>query len=123
MVAAQNAPVSRGERFTPVPYFCYRTQGELQLVERDAVFEEVELDCFPKRPLCPGFKSSNRRTLRGLSRRCQDQGRPGGHRQLDFGTLPADVNEDDLVRWLDPEVRQPDIAQAHLRAFLKAVVM
>jgi type III restriction enzyme len=26
------------------------------------------------------------------------------------------------VRWLDREVRQPDIPQAHLRAFLKAVV-
>jgi type III restriction enzyme len=34
IVAAQTAPASRGERFGPVPYLCYRSQGELHLVER-----------------------------------------------------------------------------------------
>src|SRR5713101_6329913 len=43
--------------------------------------------------------------------------------QLDLGAFRTSVNEDDLVRWLDREVRQPDIGQAHLRAFLKAVVI
>ena len=46
----------------------------------------------------------------------------GDAAQLELGMLSADLTQGDLVRWLDREVHQPDIPQAHLRAFLQAVV-
>jgi len=46
LVAAQQAPASRGEPFAPVPTLGYRTQAQAPLwpLEREAVLETVELD-------------------------------------------------------------------------------
>jgi type III restriction enzyme len=124
VVAALKAPASRGEKFAPVPYLCYRTQGELHLVERDAVFEQVELDLLSEKASLPGFQVVEQ--ARAFEVYLDDKKVKVGQAdagQLDLGAFRTSVNEDDLVRWLDREVRQPDIGQAHLRAFLKAVVM
>jgi len=56
IVAAQTAPVSRGETFAPVPWLCYRCQGELELVERAAVLEDVDLDLLADKVSLPGFQ-------------------------------------------------------------------
>lgn len=124
VVAAQTAPVSRGDKFAPIPYLCYRTQGELHLIEREAVFEQVELDLLAEKVSLPGFQVVEQSHafevyLDGAKVKVGQ----GDATQLELGTFHADVTEDDLVRWLDREVRQPDIPQVHLRAFLKAVVV
>jgi len=124
VVAALKAPVSRGEKFAPVPYLCYRTQGELHLVERDAVFEQVELDLLAEKASLPGFQVVEQ--ARAFEVYLDGEKVKFGQAdagQLDLGAFRTSVNEDDLVRWLDREVRQPDIRQAHLRAFLKAVIV
>lgn len=123
IIAAQTAPVSRGDRFAPIPYLCYRAQDELHLVEREAVFEHGELDLLAEKVSLPGFQVVEQSHAFELyldgSKIKVGQGDAA---QLQLGTLPADLTENDLVRWLDHEVRQPDIPQSHLRAFLKATV-
>lgn len=46
LVAAQESPAARGERFAPLPTLGYRSdaQGKLWPLEREAVLETVELD-------------------------------------------------------------------------------
>lgn len=123
IVAAQTAPVSRGDKFKPVPYLCYRSQGELHLVEREAVFDEIELDLLAEKVSLPGFQVVEQaRAFELYLDGAKVKVGQGDAAQLELGTLSADLTQDDLVRWLDREVRQPDIPQAHLRAFLKAVV-
>lgn len=123
IVAAQTAPVSRGEKFSPIPCLCYRSQGELHLVEREAVFDQVELDLLAEKVSLPGFQIVEQsRAFELYLDGTKVKVGQGDATQLELGTLSADLTEDDLVRWLDREVRQPDIPQAHLRAFLKAVV-
>lgn len=123
VVAAQSAPVSRGVTFVPVPWLCYRSQGELELVEREAVLEDIELDLLADKMSLPGFQIIEQAHafevyLEGAKIKVGqvDAG------QLELGALSTTVTDDDLVRWLDREVRQPDIVQSHLRAYLKLVV-
>jgi type III restriction enzyme len=123
IVAAQTAPVSRGEKFKPVPYLCYRTQGELHLVEREAVLEEVDLDLLAERVSLPGFQIVEQaRAFELYLDGAMVKVGSGNAAQLELGNFSSDLTQEDLVRWLDREVRQSDIPQAHLRAFLKAVV-
>ena len=124
IVAAQLAPVSRGAMFAPVPWLCYRTQGELELIEREAVLEEVTLDLLADKVVLPGFQIVEQANafevyLDGAKVKVgkADAG------QLELGALGTTLTEDDLVRWLDREARQPDIMQAQLRTYLKAVIL
>lgn len=124
IVAAQTAPVSRGAIFAPVPWLCYRTQGELELVEREAVLEDVVLDLLADKVSLPGFQIVEQANafevyLDGAKVKVgkADSG------QLELGALNTDVTADDLVRWLDREVRPSYIVQAQLRAYLKTMVL
>ena len=123
IVAAQTAPVSRGVTFAPVPWLCYRSQGQLELVEREAVLEDVDLDLLADKVSLPGFQIVEQAHafeiyLDGAKVKV-GQADAG---QLDLGALNTSVTEDDLVRWLDREVRQKDFVQSQLRAYLKATV-
>jgi type III restriction enzyme len=124
IVAAQSAPVSRGETFGRVPWLCYRSQGELELVERQAVLEKAGLDLLADKVSLPGFQVVEQANafevyLEGAKVKV-GQADAG---QLELGALNTSVTEDDLVRWLDREVRQSDIVQSHLRAYLKVMVV
>ncbi len=123
VVAALTAPVSRGVKFAAVPWLCYRIQGELQLVERQAVLEDVGLDLLADKVSLPGFQIVEQAHafevyLDGAKVRVGQ----AGAGQLNLGAVSTTVTDDDLVSWLDTEVRQPDIVQAQLRTYLKAVV-
>jgi type III restriction enzyme len=45
-----------------------------------------------------------------------------GEQQLDLNLLVAEWTENDLIRWLDKELRQPDIRQAASLAWLRLCV-
>ena len=70
VVAAALSPALRGEVFAPVPRLCYRaagaggTQGELQLLEREAVTSEVALNLLAEPVSLPGFQMAEQGTLR-----------------------------------------------------------
>jgi type III restriction enzyme len=124
VVAAQLAPVSRGVKFAVVPCLCYRSQGELELVERAAMLEESGLDLLADKVSLPGFQIVEQAHafevyLDGAKVKVGqvDAG------QLTLGALETSITVDDLVRWLDREAHQPDIIQSQLRAYLKTLVL
>jgi len=123
VVAAVTSPASRGERFAPVPWLCYREQGVLQLVEREAVVEHAEFDLLAEPPTLPGFNIVE--AAQAFEVYLRDGkvtvGQTDGT-QLELAAVGAAVTEDDLLRWLEPEVRSDGLAQSQVRPYLRALI-
>lgn len=128
LVAAQQAPTSRGERFAPIPTLAFRAtpQGELWPLEREAVLEEVELDLLSPEALhLPGFQvveQSN--TFEIYLKDAQVKLRAADTSQMAFDYATSTITANDLVRWLDESLRKklPELTQAQRCAWLAAVV-
>jgi type III restriction enzyme len=126
VVAAETAPSMRGISFAPVPPLGYRTSAQMPLfpLEREAVLESIDLNLLAQPISLPGFQvveSDNGFEIyidqeKKVKMRSADVG------QLSLDAVNVNITSDDLVRWLDREVRQPDIVQSHLQAYLAAVV-
>lgn len=125
VVAAQVAPANRGAKFAPVPPLGYRdAQNALLPLEREALLEDAELDLFAQSISLPGFEVVESDSAFDIyvdeTRRVKM--RAADPRQLALDSAQTGITSDDLVRWLDREVAQPDIMQPQLRAWLAAVV-
>ncbi|MEO8123228.1 MAG: type III restriction endonuclease subunit R [Burkholderiales bacterium] len=133
LVSAALAPAHRGVVFKPVPRLCYRVpaaqggQGELALLEREAVFDEVALNLLAEPVSLPGFAMAEQAALWEVYLDGQKLrvGR-GDAAQLALDAVHATITEDDLVRWLCAEIQHPsrnaarDVLPAQLRAFVVA---
>jgi type III restriction enzyme len=134
-VSATQAPALRGVAFKPLPRLCYRLpagegrQGELALLERDAVFDEVELNLLAEPISLHGFAMAEQATawevyLDGQKLRV---GRGDGG-QLPLDAVHGMIGEDDLARWLSAQLQYPsrnvvrDVVTGHLRAFVLATL-
>jgi type III restriction enzyme len=125
VVAAQLAPSMRGVRFAAIPTLAYRTDAQAQLLplEREAVLESAALDLLAQPVALPGFQvveSDNAFEIYVEQQRVKM--RAADPNQLALDAVSSGITTDDLVRWLDREVRQPDVSQAQLRAYLIALV-
>lgn len=135
VVAAARSPAHRGVVFKPVPRLCYRLppeqgrQGELVLLEREAVFEQVELNLLAEVISLPGFVMAEQ----GVAWQVYLDGQKlrvgrGDAAQLLLDEVRRTITEDDLTGWLSRELQQPsrnrasDVPPAHLRAFVLACV-
>ncbi|MES2228009.1 MAG: DEAD/DEAH box helicase family protein [Pseudomonadota bacterium] len=135
LVCAAQAPAHRGAVFKPLPRLCYRLeaptgqQGELVLLEREAVFDTVELDLLSQVVGLPGFTMVEQAAawevyLDGQKLRV---GR-GEASQLPLDAVAGTVTENDLARWLSAELQHPsrnvarDVVPGHLRAFVAATL-
>jgi type III restriction enzyme len=135
LVSAAEAPVNRGVPFASLPRLCYRLpagegqQGELVLLEREAVFDQVDLNLLCQTISLPGFSMVEQARawevyLDGQKLRV---GR-GDSAQLALDAVRGTITEDDLVRWLSAELQHPtrnaarDVLPVHLRAFVMATV-
>ena len=133
LVAGALAPANRGEHFAPVPRLCYQPpgalQGELLLLEREAVFEQVALNLLAEPISLPGFHLAEQGTLWEvyLDGQRLRVGR-GDAAQLALDAVPSAITEQDLTRWLAAELQHPsrnaavDVVPAQLRAFVAACV-
>ena len=124
VVAAQLAPSMRGIRFAAIPMLAYRADAQAPLLplEREAVLESAALDLLAQPVALPGFQvveSDNAFEIYMDQQRVKV--RSADPHQLALDAVSTGITTDDLVRWLDREVRQPDIPQAHLRAYLAAL--
>ncbi len=135
LVSAAQAPANRNIPFAALPRLCYRLpaaqapQGELVLLERDAVFDQVELNLLRQPVSLPGFTMAEQARawevyLDGQKLRV---GR-GDTTQLALAAVHGTITEDDLARWLSAELQHParnvarDLLPAHLRAFVLATI-
>ena len=135
LVSAVQAPAHRGVLFAALPRLCYRLpaeqgqQGELALLEREAVFEQVELNLLGEPISLPGFTMAEQATAWEvyLDGQKLHVGR-GDMGQLPLDAVRGSITEDDLTRWLSAELQHParnvarDVLPGHLRAFVLATV-
>lgn len=126
VVAAEIAPSMRGINFPPVPPLGYRyaAQAPLFPLEREAVLESVDLNLLAQTVALPGFQVVEQDNAFEiyLDQQKQVKIRDADVSQIALDGVNIHITSDDLVRWLNREVRQPDIVQAHLLAYLNAVV-
>ncbi len=120
--SAALAPALRGVPFAPLPQLCLDFDGERVALDRRLCAELGQFDLFANEAR--------------LSFRLRDQGRVieidvdlGRVRwevreaeQLALNGVPSRLSEQDLIRWLDRECRQPDISQATLLRWLQTVL-
>lgn len=131
LVAAATAPVNRGERFAPLPRLAYRigAQGELALLEREAVFEQVELNLLADPVALAGFAMVEQDAIWQvyLDGNRMRVGSVTGE-QLGLAGVRGTATEDDLARWLATALQHParnvaqDVTPSHLRAFIIATL-
>lgn len=136
VVAASLSPAHRGETFAPVPRLCYRIvagafpQGELQLLEREAVTSESELNLLAEPVSLPGFQMAEQGAawevyLDGQRLRV---GRGDAATQQALDGVASTIHEADLMRWLCRELQHParnlaqDVTPTQLRAFVLACI-
>lgn len=126
------APSNRGEVFAVVPRLAYRpggVQGVLQLLERESVTEELDLNLLAEPVALPGFHMAEQSAmwevyLDGSRLRVGK----GDANQLPLDAVSTTISEEDLARWLAAELQHPsrnvarDVLPAHLRAFVLATV-
>lgn len=121
--AALLAPSARGEPFAPLPQLCLDWDGELQPVERRLLSELGEFDLFAEPVGLAGFSARES----GATFEIDVEGGKVVYGAADSGQLhlneiAAHASENDLVRWLDRECRQVDVAQALLLKWLLALM-
>ncbi len=121
--AAQLAPSARGVPFAPLPQLCFLWGGELQPVERRVLAELGDFDLSAEALNLAGFALTENGPVFEIE---LDGGRVHYHvaepEQLYLDQVPAHASENDLVRWLDRECRQPDVAQAAMLKWLLALI-
>jgi type III restriction enzyme len=132
LVAATLAPVNRGESFAPLPRLAYRSsaQGELLLLEREAVFEQVDLNLLAEPASLEGFSMAEQPSATWEVYLDGSRVRIGAAAGAQFGLdgVRGTATEDDLARWLAATLQHParnvarDIVPSHLRAFIVATL-
>ncbi|MCX7166460.1 MAG: DEAD/DEAH box helicase family protein [Rhodocyclales bacterium] len=121
--AAQLSPSARGVPFAPLPQLCFMWEGELQPVERRVLAELGDFDLSAEALNLAGFALTENGPVFEIE---LDGGRVHYHvaepEQLYLDQVPAHASENDLVRWLDRECRQADVAQAAMLKWLLALI-
>jgi type III restriction enzyme len=118
----QLSPSQRGVVFT-VPQLCVEYQGELALVDEELVLEAAEWNLLDY----PADLSRFEYDYASKTFELDIEGNrvvihPKNTEQLDLNLLPTEQTDIDLVRWLDKQVRQPDVTQQTMTAWILQAV-
>jgi type III restriction enzyme len=120
MRRALRAPVQLGLTFAPIPQLCLELEGHLEVIERETLAllgdwslldQPVQLAGFSIVETVDSFEINIDSQTRVRVRHIDAQ-------QLHLNDVATSVTQQDLVRWLDAEVRQPDIGQLQLQDWL-----
>lgn len=121
--AAQLAPATLGHSFAPLPQLCLPLDGHLEVVDRMSLSGMGKLQLSGPVQLAQFSIADSAKTFsidlqaQGVQYTFQD----AKQMALDSLTAPG-LTEEDLIRWLDREVRQPDIGQLQMQAWLLKMV-
>lgn len=118
------SPAEQGAVFGKLPQLCAMIQGELELVETEILLSINEWNLLDSLAKLPSFKtvdSSNHWEL-DIDGKKVTYEVTGSAERFDLNQSWLDVSENDLVRWLDRELRQTDIQQGTLIKFITLVV-
>ena len=123
-IEASKAPSEQGAIFGSLPLLCLSEQGELELVESEALLHAHNWNLLDYPAVLTNFRMQE--TSHSFS--IDMDGKELSYKAVDqkeimiFNQGIIDVTEQDLVRWLDRELRQPDILQIQLIQFLAKLV-
>lgn len=122
-VNAAQSPSENGVKFVSLPRLCVISQGELELAEK-----EVFLDTFGWSLLDYPAELNYVPTEETASFAVDLQGKKihfnlvDGNHTLNLNFANTDITQDELVGWLDLELRQSDITQREMTGFLSNVI-
>ena len=119
---ARLAPALRGEKLV-VPRLCVRYEGELLPFDKELVLDAVSWDLSHCAVDLNDFRfNDTSKTFEFDVQGSKVVYAFKGEQQPDLNLLPGNWTENDLIRWLDKELRQPDIRQAASLAWLRLCV-
>jgi type III restriction enzyme len=116
---AMRAPAQLGLDFAPIPQLCLTVDGHLEVVERETLSSLGDWSLLDHQVQLAGFSITE--TVNSFEIDVNGAKVTYKHtdaQQLQLNTTPSHTSQQDLVRWLDVEVRQPDIGQAQMQAYL-----
>lgn len=119
MRLAMNAPADRGIVFTAIPQLCLLNDGWLEVVERDTLAELGEWDLLIQPVQLPGFNITE--TVHSFEidvNNAKVKYRLTNAEQLHLNDVPSQISEQDLVRWLDRQLKRAYLSQQVLQAYL-----
>lgn len=112
-------PALRGERLR-IPRLCVRYEGELLPFDTDLVQEAAAWDLSQCAVDLSDFRfNDTSQTFEFDVQNSKVVYAFKGEQQLDLNLLSAQWTENDLIRWLDKELRHPEVRQAASLAWLR----
>lgn len=117
--AAVTAPAQLGISFAPIPQLCLLLDNHFELVERDTMANLMEWNLLDYPVQLAGFNITE--TVHSFEIDVKDQHLKFKHidtQQLKLNDVASHITENDLVRWLDTQIRQPYLNQATVRDYL-----
>lgn len=122
-VHASQTPAENGVPFAVLPQLCLMVQGELELAEK-----EVFLDSFGWNLLDYPAELDYQPTEETTSFSVDMQGKKVKYnfvdeaQTLNLNFANTEITQEELVNWLDRELRQPDINQREMLGFISNVI-
>lgn len=123
-IEAAKAPSEKGEVFGSLPMMCLKYQGELELVEPEFFLHAHSWNLLDYPAELPNFRlqeTANSFSIdidgNSLSYKIANE-----KEAVSFNDGFMDVSENDLVRWLDRNLRMPDILQRQLIQFIAKLI-
>lgn len=117
------APAQLGASFAPVPQLCLELGGHLEVVERETLTELGDWDLLDGKVQLANFAIQESINLFEVDvKGARVTYKHADAMQLHLDAVQGTVSEQDLVRWLDAETRQPWIPQRQLQAYLVKLV-
>lgn len=116
---ALRAPVQLGFKFATIPQLCLRLDGYLEVVEKETLSNIGEWDLLGQQVQLAGF--AIRESINSFEIDVNGQQVKYRHidaQQLQLNDVVSHVSEQDLVSWLDVELRRPYVSQLLLQAYL-----
>lgn len=123
-IQSSKAPSEKGEAFGSLPLLCLMDQGELELVEAESLLHAHNWNLLDYKAELSNFRLQETTHSfaididgKELTYKVADE-----KETITFNEGLIDVTEQDLVRWLDRKLKQPDIPQSQLIQFLAKLV-
>ncbi|NOT20930.1 MAG: DEAD/DEAH box helicase family protein [Sideroxydans sp.] len=116
---ALRAPAQLGLTFARIPQLCLQLDGYLEIVEKETLSSIGDWDLLDQPVQLAGF--TIRESINSFEIDVNGQQVKYRHidaQQLKLNDVTSHISEQDLVRWLDMEVRKPFVSQLQLQAYL-----
>ncbi|MEX6677361.1 DEAD/DEAH box helicase family protein [Pseudomonas sp. W2Oct36] len=120
---ALRAPAQLGILFSPIPQLCLRLDSYLEIVERDTLAELGEWNLLDYPVQLAGFTIHE--TVNSFEIDVHGEKVKFRHidaQQLKLNEVASHIGVQDLVRWLDMQVRKPFLPQAQVLAYLTKLI-